>query len=578
MAREKRHASSANRQRSRVADESLRSHMSGQKDSPLSPTRYDRAPTPPQHRTSHALDTAQYLNIPRSERNVMRMYPTAEAMAGNYLARKPVPASANQERSRGITTDVPSSPPVAEPRIAVSQYPSVAASDSRMDLQYQYTGFAPDHEPNAPFQSVDRRSHYSSHPADPFLLLPTAVHQPICFAFELQAVVPHGALRSQRAGNERQTHTRRPGSARQITHAEFAILEATLSHACSSIRRPAPQQFEEDWQSQESSARAFRYDRQKTSHHHGAEEFVDAREVIEDLRKSRDVSYYLDAVEEQVEDEEQMDQTESDLPMSDSLPQLPTNAMEAHTSPTAEYGNPETIGTATFTHVADTTVKPMVEVQSPRMQRKFIDFYRGSKFNCNFTSSLSQHHGFFYLDTRLEQPIFTRRKLRVVAVGAGFANITLAHKHKYVGDNSYIDLVVVEKSREIGGTWFENTYPGVACDVPAHIYCFPFAPNPDWSSFYVEGPEFLKYITKTVDDYKLREYIQVNTKLIAAKWSDEKGKWLLKLEQNGTTITDEADVLINGAGFLNRWEWPKIPNREAFRDEMVHSAHWEAVD
>lgn len=73
----------------------------------------------------------------------------------------------------------------------------------------------------------------------------------------------------------------------------------------------------------------------------------------------------------------------------------------------------------------------------------------------------------------LEQPIFTRRKLRVVAIGAGFANIMLAHKHKYVGDNSYIDLVVYEKNREVGGTWLENTYPGVACDVPAHIVRSP---------------------------------------------------------------------------------------------------------
>lgn len=172
-------------------------------------------------------------------------------------------------------------------------------------------------------------------------------------------------------------YTRRPGSARQITHAEFAILEATLSHAGSSIRRPAPQQFEEDWQSQESSARAFRYGRQRTSHHDGAEEFVDAREVAEDMGKSRDVSHYLDAVEEQVEDEEQVDQTESDSPMSDSLPQLPTNAMEALPSPSAGHGNAEMIESATFTHAAETTVPPMVEVQSPRLQRKFIDFYPG---------------------------------------------------------------------------------------------------------------------------------------------------------------------------------------------------------
>lgn len=71
-----------------------------------------------------------------------------------------------------------------------------------------------------------------------------------------------------------------------------------------------------------------------------------------------------------------------------------------------------------------------------------------------------------------EQPIFTRRKLRVAAIGAGFANLNLAYKHKYVGDNEYMDLVIYEKNPEIGGTWFENKYPGVACDVPAHIVCF----------------------------------------------------------------------------------------------------------
>lgn len=70
-----------------------------------------------------------------------------------------------------------------------------------------------------------------------------------------------------------------------------------------------------------------------------------------------------------------------------------------------------------------------------------------------------------------EQPIFTRRKLRVAAIGAGFAGLTLAYKHKHVGDHSYMDLVIYEKNLGIGGTWRENVYPGIACDVPAHIVC-----------------------------------------------------------------------------------------------------------
>ncbi|KJX96439.1 flavin-binding monooxygenase like protein [Zymoseptoria brevis] len=175
----------------------------------------------------------------------------------------------------------------------------------------------------------------------------------------------------------------------------------------------------------------------------------------------------------------------------------------------------------------------------------------------------------------LEQPIFTRRKLRVVAIGAGFANLILAHKHKFGEGKGYIDLVLYEKNAGIGGTWFENRYPGVKCDVPAHIYTFPFAPNPDWSSFYVGGPEILDYINKTADDYQLNEYVHLESKVTSAIWSSDKGKWQIKIDQQGHEFRDEADILINGAGILNRWQWPSIPGLDTFRGKLVHSAQWD---
>ncbi|KAI5357657.1 Putative flavin monooxygenase, FAD/NAD(P)-binding domain superfamily [Septoria linicola] len=177
-----------------------------------------------------------------------------------------------------------------------------------------------------------------------------------------------------------------------------------------------------------------------------------------------------------------------------------------------------------------------------------------------------------------EQPIFTRRKLRVAAIGAGFASLTLAYKHKYVGDNSYTVLTIYEKNPEIGGTWFENKHTGVACDVPAHIYCFPFAPKPDWSAFYVGGAEILEYIQRTVDRFDLRGYVQVSSRVTSATWSEDKGKWQLEIERGGESIRDEFDVLINGSGFLNNWKWPDIPELESFRGEIVHSASWQTVD
>lgn len=108
-------------------------------------------------------------------------------------------------------------------------------------------------------------------------------------------------------------------------------------------------------------------------------------------------------------------------------------------------------------------------------------------------------------------------------------------------------------------------------------YCFPFAPNPDWTSFYVSGGEILQYMEKTVDKFDLRSYVQVSSKVTSATWSEEKGKWQLQIERCGETIHDEVDVLINGAGFLNSWQWPDIPDLKQFKGELVHSANWQAV-
>ncbi|KAJ4229257.1 hypothetical protein NW757_014067 [Fusarium falciforme] len=141
--------------------------------------------------------------------------------------------------------------------------------------------------------------------------------------------------------------------------------------------------------------------------------------------------------------------------------------------------------------------------------------------------------------------------------------------------DSFIDLAIYEKNPDVGGTWLENRYPGVACDVPAHIYTFPFEPNPDWTSFYASGPEIWNYIKRTTEKYNLDERVQLNSKVISSIWNDSNGKWELKIQQNGTVITDEADVLINGSGFLNKWRWPDIDGLHSFKGKKAHSASWD---
>jgi cation diffusion facilitator CzcD-associated flavoprotein CzcO len=70
------------------------------------------------------------------------------------------------------------------------------------------------------------------------------------------------------------------------------------------------------------------------------------------------------------------------------------------------------------------------------------------------------------------------RPLHVVIVGAGPSGIALAIQLKSLAHTTY---QVFEKNADVGGTWFENRYPGAACDVASHAYQYTFASNPNWS-------------------------------------------------------------------------------------------------
>lgn len=88
-----------------------------------------------------------------------------------------------------------------------------------------------------------------------------------------------------------------------------------------------------------------------------------------------------------------------------------------------------------------------------------------------------------------EHPMYQRRALRIIATGAGCAGLQVAYKfQKHLQD---LDLIIYEKNDSIGGTWFENRYPGCACDIPSVTYQFYWNRNPNWSSLYVSALSIL---------------------------------------------------------------------------------------
>ncbi|KUJ11162.1 flavin-binding monooxygenase [Mollisia scopiformis] len=173
-----------------------------------------------------------------------------------------------------------------------------------------------------------------------------------------------------------------------------------------------------------------------------------------------------------------------------------------------------------------------------------------------------------------DEPVENLRPLKVRVIGAGYSGIYLGIRIPQRLRN--VDLQIYEKNEGIGGTWWENRYPGCACDIPSHSYQYSFDPNPNWSAFYAPAKEICAYLHGIADKYGVMRHVKLSHKITSCKWNDYTKKWELTVEnvKTGETINDDADVLLSARGNLNDFVWPKIPGFETFKGEVMHSAAW----
>ncbi|KAK4935997.1 hypothetical protein LTR10_023044 [Elasticomyces elasticus] len=172
-----------------------------------------------------------------------------------------------------------------------------------------------------------------------------------------------------------------------------------------------------------------------------------------------------------------------------------------------------------------------------------------------------------------EAPSGTSRKVRIICVGAGASGINLA---KFAQDQlKNAEVVIYEKNEEVAGTWFENKYPGCACDIPSVTYQFSWDPQ-IWSKYYAEAPEIFAYFKGVVDRFSLWKYMKLKHEVQHAQWSAEAGVWNVRIKDlhTGREMHDHCDIFINAMGFLNNWKWPKIEGLHSFKGVLTHSAAW----
>jgi cation diffusion facilitator CzcD-associated flavoprotein CzcO len=154
----------------------------------------------------------------------------------------------------------------------------------------------------------------------------------------------------------------------------------------------------------------------------------------------------------------------------------------------------------------------------------------------------------------------------IAIIGAGFGGVAAAVELLRAGSG---DIVILEKADRIGGVWRDNTYPGCACDVPAPLYSFSFALNPDWSRRYPPHHEILAYLQRVADEKGVTPLVRFGAEVASADWTGT--HWRITLT-GGATV--DADVLIPAVGQLSRPAIPVLPGAETFTGVAVHTAHW----
>ncbi|MBT4695786.1 MAG: NAD(P)/FAD-dependent oxidoreductase, partial [Alphaproteobacteria bacterium] len=156
-----------------------------------------------------------------------------------------------------------------------------------------------------------------------------------------------------------------------------------------------------------------------------------------------------------------------------------------------------------------------------------------------------------------------------IILGAGISGIGMAVNLLKANISSFL---VLEKKQAVGGTWRDNTYPGLCCDVASHFYAFSFELNPNWSKKYPEQSEILDYLEMVTEKYKIRPHIKFNTEVIKAEFDSNESLWNVFIS-NGSIY--KTKTLVSGLGQLNKPTKPVFDGSDNFKGTSFHSAEWD---
>lgn len=163
-------------------------------------------------------------------------------------------------------------------------------------------------------------------------------------------------------------------------------------------------------------------------------------------------------------------------------------------------------------------------------------------------------------------------RYHVLVIGSGYSGLAMAIKLKEAG----IPFTVIEKNDDVGGTWYENTYPGVAVDTPNHFYSYSFRTSSDWDHYFAQGPEIINYIRTVYREADIADHMRFEQEVIRAVWDADSAHWQVMIRRkDGSEYEMAVNVVVSGTGLLNRPSIPAIPGLGDFKGPLFHSARWD---
>jgi 4-hydroxyacetophenone monooxygenase len=219
---------------------------------------------------------------------------------------------------------------------------------------------------------------------------------------------------------------------------------------------------------------------------------------------------------------------------------------------------------------------PLPPPPSPELVQEMMDFLVVDHVPTEYVPLLLEELELDGVDQRdpawvAQVPPEAKAELPVVIIGAGMSGLLAGIRLAHAG----IPFTIVEKNPGVGGTWWENRYPGCRVDVGNHFYCYSFAPQDDWTEFFARQPELQAYFDRCAHDFGVIDHIRFDTEVTGARWDEAAGRWRVAVRGPDGDEELEAAVLISAVGQLNRPKQPDIEGRDTFAGVAMHSARWQ---